>query len=118
MAFTVDTDEELAEKWKMIPDDTDILVTHSPPWGMFDRVGFFEDGTILNVGSESLCKYNAAHVNTCKLHVFGHIHEDYGVYDIRRFQNQLGDPTGTVYVNASHVNERYQPVNKPIRIEL
>lgn len=25
---------------------------------------------------------------------------------------------GTTYVNASHVNERYEPVNKPIRIEL
>ena len=29
-AFTVDTEEELCEKWANIPTDIDILVTHSP----------------------------------------------------------------------------------------
>ena len=37
MAFTVDTEEELAEKWDMIPGDVDILVTHSPPFGTRDK---------------------------------------------------------------------------------
>src|ERR1700687_3179512 len=29
-AFTCDTEEELAEKYQMIPEDTDILISHGP----------------------------------------------------------------------------------------
>src|SRR5882757_358552 len=35
-AFTVDTDEELEEKWALIPEDTDILITHSPMINILD----------------------------------------------------------------------------------
>lgn len=113
MAFTVDTEEELPEKWAMIPDDTDILVTHSPAYGMCDG-----PDPETRYGSKSLLHWIAGHVNTLKLHVCGHIHEGYGHFDIRNLQTHLGDPTTTVFINASHVDERYQPVNKPIRIEL
>jgi Icc-related predicted phosphoesterase len=110
MAFTqqygCDTDEWLSEHWGLIPDDTDILVTHSPPFAMMDAVYDYEAGKIRNCGSKSL------HERICKLklklHVFGHIHEGY-------FKRKIGDCT---FVNASHVNERYEPVNKPIRIVL
>ena len=30
--------EELEEKWNAIPDDTDILLTHGPAWGILDTV--------------------------------------------------------------------------------
>lgn len=43
-----------------------------------------------------------------KLYVCGHIHAGYGV-------KKHGE---TVMVNASYVNERYQPVNNPIVVEL
>lgn len=113
MAFTVDTEEELAEKWAFIPDDTEILVTHSPSWGSNDTT---ECGK--RVGSKSLCYWIANHANTLKLHVCGHIHEAYGIWDVRKIQCGLGDLLTPVLVNASHVNERYQPINKPIRITL
>ena len=113
MAFTVDTDEELAKKWALIPPDTDILVTHCPAWGMRDG-----PDPETRYGSKSLLHWVAGHVNTLKLHVCGHIHEGYGHFDIRGLQTQFGDPTTTVFINCSHVNERSQPVNKPIRIEL
>jgi Icc-related predicted phosphoesterase len=115
-AFTVDTDEELAEKWALIPDDTDILITHSPAWGTHDKV--MRSDSEEHCGSRSLVTWIANHVNTLKLHVCGHIHEGYGVYDIRKSQNRLGDQMTPVFVNASHVNERYQPVNAPIRVIL
>jgi len=106
MAFTVDTEEELAEKWAMIPDDVDILVTHSPPQQVRDWVNDYSEGVIRACGSESL--KNTYRRIKPKLHVFGHIHEGYG---------QDGN-SSTIFVNASHVNERYEPVNKPIRVEL
>lgn len=110
MAFTVDTDEKLAEKWAMIPDDTDILVTHSPPKGYMDQL---ETGE--HVGSKSLFDwwYNNSKLKI-KLWVVGHIHESYGRFDANHYYSS-GKMT---IVNASHVNEHYKPVNKPIRVEL
>jgi predicted phosphodiesterase len=110
-AFTVDTEEELSEKWALIPSGIDILVTHSPSCGVLDtvrRYGPFSHEREESAGSESLIKPMIK--SGCRLHVFGHIHEAYG-----KFHNCIN---GITYVNASHVNERYQPVNKPIRIVL
>ena len=122
MAFTVDTEEELAEKWKLIPDDIDILVTHSPPMKIFDWNKYGD-----NCGSLSLLT-KATSLPNLKLFIFGHIHEAYGIYEpneIRKFAENNRKISGPpkcksmpYLVNASHVNERYEPVNKPIRIEL
>ena len=105
-AFTVDTEEELASKFSLIPNDTDILITHGPPNGIFDQTC---RGDL--VGSESLMK------KVCEikplLHAFGHIHEEGG--------KQCWTPwteKGTRSINCSHVNESYQGVHSPIRIIL
>lgn len=105
-AFTCETERELAEKWEMIPDDVDILITHGPPDGILDR-NFFAQ----SCGSRSLRRI-IGRIQP-KLWVFGHIHEGYG-------ETKETSLTGKEYhfVNASHVNEKYQPVNKPIEIEL
>lgn len=110
-AFMLTSEEKLKKKWALIPNDVDILVTHSPPAGMMD---ICIDGR--RVGSPGLTRYAANYGSTLKLHVFGHIHESYGTYDLRKIQKQLGDETTSVFVNASHVNERYEPVNKPVRV--
>lgn len=101
-AFTVDTEEELASKFSLIPDDIDILITHSPPYGIFDETDRDEC-----VGSTELIK-QMFKVKP-KLMVFGHIHEQGG---------KSIDLASTICVNASHVNEHYQPVNKAVRIIL
>jgi Icc-related predicted phosphoesterase len=104
LAFTCETEEELAEHWKCIPEDTDILVTHSPIYSLMDETVWGE-----NVGSRSLMDWFLNRkTKNLKLCVCGHIHEAYGQLEHHEVQ----------HVNASHVNERYEPVNKPIRIEL
>lgn len=103
-AFTCDQENDLKAKWAMIPDDTDILITHSPPYGICDEVK--GDYRWESVGSRSL-QHRVLDIKP-KLHVFGHIHEAWG-----EFHSQ-----GIIFINASHVNERYQPVNKPIRVVL
>lgn len=112
-AFTVDTEEELGEKFSLIPDDIDILVTHSPPYGILDEI---EEDTKLgrrdfHVGSQFLRNtiLSVDRLPKLKLHVFGHIHEHGG---------KMLDMPITKFVNASHVNERYEPVYKPIRVIL
>src|ERR1043166_6675558 len=38
--FMRDRGEEIKAKWDLIPDDTDILVTHGPPMGIQDEVKY------------------------------------------------------------------------------
>lgn len=105
-AFMLKTEEELTEKWAMIPDDTDILITHGPPYGILDKN---VDGE--HVGSKSLALKMGLMETPPKLWVWGHIHEAYG-----RDLPVRGKPC--IMLNASHVNERYEPVNRPVRIIL
>jgi Icc-related predicted phosphoesterase len=99
-AFNLPRGPKLAQVWSKIPDDTDILITHSPPYGILDLV----EGN--NVGCEELA--SALKRVRPKVHVFGHIHEGYG----------LEERDGTIYVNASLNNSYYQLVNEPIIINI
>ena len=97
--------DELKKYWDMIPNDTDILITHGPPNEVRDFVNNWRQ-PVRNVGCE-LLRYRVEEVNPL-LHVFGHIHEAYGVANIK----------DTLYVNASTCTEGYRPTNKPIIIDL
>ena len=112
MAFTVDTEEELAEKWALIPDDVDILVTHSPPFGIYDQIRRYLQDMPISVGSTSLMTWMKEKwkvFNSLKINIFGHIHEHGG---------KSGSLNMIQFINASHVNEDYEPVNKPVRVIL
>ncbi len=105
-AFT-GSESDLEKKWKMIPSDTNILITHSPPHGLFDEV----NGE--SVGSRTLDD-EAFYLLNLELHVFGHIHEGGGNINPRT----KGASDKYISVNCSYVNEHYEPVNKPIRVIL
>ena len=93
---------ELAAKWAAIPDNTAILITHGPAFGVLDTVaGKMWD----NLGCQLLT--NKIKTIKPKIHVCGHIHSGYGYY----FD---GD---THFINASVLNEEYQYANKPITID-
>jgi len=99
-AFNLPRGEKLKEKWDMIPANTDILITHGPPFGKLDYIPY--DGK--NVGCEELIK----RVNEIKpkINVFGHIHEGYGyVFD-----------GNTHFINAAVLNGRYEFQNKPVNV--
>jgi Icc-related predicted phosphoesterase len=92
---------EISQYWGMIPNDTNVLITHGPPFEILDYV---------DRGDRAGCPYLAErvkHLKKLKLHVFGHIHESYG-------QRTVGK---TDFVNAATCNASYQPVNKPILYE-
>lgn len=103
-AFNADEDR-LERIWAAIPDDTDILLLHGPPHGCGDRVTDAR-GVSQHVGSPSL----TARIRAIrpKLVVCGHIHEGYGRHEI----------DGVPVLNVAHMNERYEPVNPPIVIDL
>lgn len=67
--------EKLLEKWKLIPTDIDILVTHGPPFGILD---YTVQG--LNVGCEVMLD-ELKRIKP-KIHSYGHIHYAYGIREI------------------------------------
>jgi len=108
MAFTGD-EKDLEEYYAKIPDDTDILITHSPPWGVLDEVKDRRTGEVRNCGSKAL-RTALDRVKPLYI-VFGHIHENGG----KKLLYKHAGPN-TVAVNVSHVNHVYQPTHKPTRI--
>lgn len=115
-AFMTKSSEELASKWALIPDDVDILITHSPPYGILDEAEhiYMHGDGYENCGSTSLRdRLEKIHP---KLHVFGHIHEGAGKLVFKR--PGFGDENNTLCVNASIMDLNYKPNNKPIRVTL
>lgn len=107
-AFNLDRGPAMGEKWSLIPDDIDVLVTHGPPNGILDAVP--TRWGIENAGCEELRSRieEISSFNTLKLHIFGHIHCGYGTHE----------EFGVKYVNASACDEQYRPTQPPIVIEI
>ena len=96
--FNMSRGEKILEKWKKIPDNTDIVITHGPPHKILDRC---YDG--YHAGCEDLLKEIKTRIKP-KAHIFGHIHEGYG--------EVIED--GIKFINASICTLSYRPSNKPI----
>lgn len=96
-AFQV-LDENAKKMWAKIPDDTDILVTHGPAYGIGDEVSpaMVRGREDAHVGCKALLE-RVKEVKS-KIHVFGHIHEGVGLHT---------DIEGVQSVNASVVDENY-----------
>lgn len=99
-AFNRRRGNDIKRHWDLIPKDTDLLITHGPPYGILDQ-------TIRNepVGCQDL--WNFVKESTVKMHVFGHIHEAYGTTTINDIQ----------FINASVVNLQYKVVNAPVKVK-
>lgn len=91
----------LQEKWDKIPDDTDILITHTAPYGILDP-----DSHYISVGCE-LLKSRVIDIKPL-IHCFGHLH-------LGRSYRVIGP---TTFVNASMCNDSNRIVNKPFVIEI
>lgn len=96
-------EEELRNKFEHIPDTVDVLITHSPPYGILDSTPAKK-----NLGSRSLLE------RVCQVkpryHIFGHIHDSYGKH--------IDKNSNITFINSSLLDEGYNFVNGPIVIEL
>lgn len=98
--FMADRGAAIREKWAMIPEDTDVLITHGPPATILDKVRG------IPLGCDDLLE-TVLRIRP-KYHLFGHIHEEYGM--TRR--------NNTTFINASICDGRFRPVNEPIVFDL
>lgn len=104
-AYNVDR-RDLHNYWDEIPLDVDLIITHGPPFGLGDAVGYKKtmrcgDIALLNKINEILywSKKNI-------VHQFGHIHDSKGSY-------QLQDSPNIQFVNASCLTDSYTIQGKP-----
>lgn len=85
---------------QQIPSDTDILITHQPPYGILDSSANINYGdlNLLQVVLKTKPKY----------HLFGHIH---GAYGIEKSEY-------TTFANAAILSENYELINEPILLKI
>lgn len=95
----------LENVYAKIPGNTDVVISHGPPYGARDRPYF--GGTVGSIAlRETLAKVKPMLV------VCGHIHPSYGVDAI------LYEGGRTVVGNACIVNGLYEHVNDPLQFRL
>ncbi len=95
--FYFKSDQVLQQKWRMIPEDVDILITHSAALDMMDWNPVVKHG----VGCPFLRdRVTALRSKNLAIHAFGHLHENYGL--LQQAQND------TLFMNAA-VSTNHQP---------
>ena len=99
--FTIDCiTNRQSQNYADIPSDADVIITHSPAYGILD----FNDG--IHFGSEELLQ-SLARINP-RLHLFGHIHRQHGI-------TIMGT---TMFSNGAIMDEHYTTLNCSNIIEL
>ena len=98
--------KEIERHWASIPVDTDILLTHGPPYSILDKS--FRGPSI---GCSEILK-SVTTVVKPKLHLFGHVHGGHGqLKDEERFGR-------TLFINASLCDSHFRTAHQAIVVDL
>jgi Icc-related predicted phosphoesterase len=100
-AFNLARGAPLKRKWAQIPDDTQVLITHGPPYGFGDTNGYDP-----RFGCQDL--FERVMVVKPEYHLFGHAHDGYGTYMFE----------GVTFINCAVLNEGYALANPPVVIDV
>lgn len=95
------SENQLKKKFEKIDEDINVLISHTPPYGILDVVKY-NNVPFHHAGSTPLAEKIGRKLKDLKLHVFGHIHEDYGI--IKK--------DGITFANVSTLNKKYEVANK------
>ena len=98
-------EEFLDRKFSQIPEDTDIIVVHGPPYGYGDAVGDRITGSHALLKNVKRGKPN--------LVAFGHIHCGRGLWEL-----ETGNQPPTLLANCTVVDEAYKLVFPPMIFDL
>lgn len=100
-AFMRNPGSDIRQHWDLIPSNTQVLITHGPPFGILDHVKRL-DGSEEQTGCPQLLD---TILNTqVQTHIFGHIHEEYGSFH----------QDGVDFLNVSTMNQVYKIANQPV----
>lgn len=104
-SFMRDPGEPIEAHWRMIPDSTDVLITHGPPFGILDKIRR-PSGELECTGCPSLRERIKKVLP--RAHIFGHIHEGRG-----KFSEET-----VSYYNVSSMNEHYRITHDAVVIDV
>lgn len=104
--FMAERGKQIQKYWNEIPKNTQILITHGPPYGILDQILLVNGDKGNSVGCFDLLQ-KIKEIKP-KYHIFGHIHNGYGIKAVDE----------TTFINCSLMNEEYDLVNNPIVIEV
>jgi Icc-related predicted phosphoesterase len=101
-AFGLSSAEDRKRLYARIPEDTDILVTHGPPFGILDSAP--------HSGLHSGCRelLDAVMRVRPKLHVFGHVHGAHGILQTNQ----------TTFVNAALLGADGDLDQRPVSLRM
>lgn len=106
LAELVDGEMRSLERYDLIPDTVDVLISHRPPLGIMD--GNFNPQArrlrTIHYGSAELL--DKVDIVKPKIHLFGHVHNANGIIDLYF----------TRFCNAALCNDRYEIDSKPVLI--
>lgn len=102
------------QHWLRVPANIDVLLTHGPPHNVLDEVivpdsiksAGVQDTADSHVGCRGLLQ--RVRQLSVPVHIFGHIHEGYGIHRIDK----------TRFFNTSQLDNRYQLANQPVVIDI
>lgn len=101
-AFAMSSAKDRRKLFAEIPQNTDVLISHGPPYGILDTAPV----SGLHQGCEELL--DAVSRVSPQLHVFGHIHSAYGILKTKH----------TTFVNASLLGLHDDPDKPPFVFEM
>ena len=108
-AYMLPRGEPLRARWDLIPAETDVLITHGPPYGHGDVALPHVREHPSAVGCAELL--SAVRRVRPRLHVFGHIHEGHGV----SLSDELPE---TVFANAASSTVDLRGLHPPLVLEV
>lgn len=101
-AFNLNRGSAIAAKWEMIPNDTNVLITHGPAYGILDKNKNDE-----HCGCKDLYD-RLSYLVDLEVHISGHLHEARGT-------TKQGKVT---FVNSSICDLFHNPINPPIVVDI
>lgn len=114
-AFNADRGDEIRSIWGRIPKDTNVLITHTPIYGVFDDLKEYRrDGEDPYAGCADLRAMIKMKLHRVKLHCSGHIHDNHGVAI-----HKVSNSRRVMFSNGAVVSNKGEIVNKnPLIITL
>ena len=96
-AFQKERGNQIAKHWDLIPENTDVIISHTPPYGILDDL---RNG--IKMGCEELTRKIKS--TKPKIHLFGHIH--HGAGSVKR--NNIR------FMNATVLDEKNRIMHSPM----
>lgn len=100
-AFNHERGSQIRKHWSKIPENTQVLITHTPPYSIKDTLNNKQ-----HIGCEEL--FNRIKQLQLQFHIFGHLHNNFGKTTI----------SPTTFINASSLDDQYRFFHSPIILEV